>query len=71
MIKEAFLESADLPCNNFNNKSEIVSAINSLQLSAGTVTRRAENMSVDISQMKKKTRMFAFILPFNWMNMLP
>src|SRR5258705_10223212 len=40
MIKEAFLEAADVLFDNFKNKSDIISAIKSTQLSANTVTRR-------------------------------
>lgn len=52
-IKEAFREAADELFNNFKNKSEIVAAIESLQLSSRTVTRRVETMSRDVfSQLK-------------------
>lgn len=53
-IKEAFREAADELFHNFKNKSEIVAAIESLQLSSRTVTRRVESMSEDVfSQLKK------------------
>uniref|UniRef100_A0A6P7GSJ3 SCAN domain-containing protein 3-like n=1 Tax=Diabrotica virgifera virgifera TaxID=50390 RepID=A0A6P7GSJ3_DIAVI len=52
-IKECFVEAANCLFEGFKNKYEIMSAINSLQLSARTVTRRVENMSEDVvSQMK-------------------
>ncbi|XP_072380796.1 SCAN domain-containing protein 3-like [Diabrotica undecimpunctata] len=52
-IKECFVEAANCLFEGFKNKYEIMSAINSLQLSARTVTRLVENMSEDVvSQMK-------------------
>ncbi|GFQ74704.1 uncharacterized protein TNCT_143011 [Trichonephila clavata] len=42
LVKEAMLEAADSLFEEFKNKKEIVSAINTLQLSARTVTRRIE-----------------------------
>uniref|UniRef100_A0A6P7GA77 General transcription factor II-I repeat domain-containing protein 2A-like n=1 Tax=Diabrotica virgifera virgifera TaxID=50390 RepID=A0A6P7GA77_DIAVI len=51
-IKECFVEAANCLFEGFKNKYEIMSAINSLQLSSRTVTRRVENMSDVVSQMK-------------------
>ncbi|KAH1028586.1 hypothetical protein HUJ05_001927 [Dendroctonus ponderosae] len=42
LVKEAMLEAADSLFEEFKNKKEIVSAINTLQLLAQTVTRRIE-----------------------------
>ncbi|KAG8454178.1 hypothetical protein GDO86_000717 [Hymenochirus boettgeri] len=52
MIKESFLEATDSLFDHFKNKSEIISAINSLQLSARTVTRRVE-VIVDLTDTSK------------------
>ncbi|XP_050505187.1 general transcription factor II-I repeat domain-containing protein 2A-like [Diabrotica virgifera virgifera] len=59
-IKECFVEAANCLSEGFKNKYEIMSAINSLQLSARTVTRRVENMSEDVSQMKTDLQRFIF-----------
>ncbi|KAK9685861.1 hypothetical protein QE152_g37611 [Popillia japonica] len=48
MVKQAFLGTADSLFANFKNKEGIVSAIKSTQLSANTVMRRVEIMSIDI-----------------------
>lgn len=53
LVKEAMLEAADSLFEEFKNKKEIVSAINTLQLSARTVTRRieviAENLEAELA----------------------
>lgn len=53
LIKAAFLEAADTLFDNFKNKSEIMSAIKSVQLSANTVMRRVEAMSSDVTSQLK------------------
>lgn len=61
-IKESFVEAANCLFDGFKNKSEIMSAINSLQLSARTVTRRVETMSEDvISQLKTDLKRCTFL----------
>nr|XP_042912432.1 zinc finger BED domain-containing protein 5-like [Parasteatoda tepidariorum] len=53
LVKEAMVEAADSLFEEFRNKKEIVSAINTLQLSARTVTRRieviAENLEAELA----------------------
>ncbi|GFR24114.1 uncharacterized protein TNCT_369451, partial [Trichonephila clavata] len=53
LVKEAMLEATDSLFEEFKNKKEIVSAINTLQLSARTVTRRieviAENLEAELA----------------------
>ncbi|KAL4104036.1 hypothetical protein QTP88_019349 [Uroleucon formosanum] len=45
LIKEAFKEASDSLFTDFKNKSEIVGAISSIQLSSNTVVRRIEAIS--------------------------
>ncbi|KAG8224086.1 hypothetical protein J437_LFUL001780 [Ladona fulva] len=47
-VKEIFLEMSDSLFNDFKNKSEIVAAIQDLQLSRNTVVRRIEMMSGNV-----------------------
>ncbi|XP_047098740.1 protein ZBED8-like [Schistocerca piceifrons] len=47
-VEEAFQEAADELFHNFKNKSEIVAAIEFIQLSSRTVTRRVEKRSNDV-----------------------
>ena len=48
LFKELFLNCDDCLCDGFSNKIEIVSAIQDLQLSNNTVTRRMHAISTDI-----------------------
>jgi hypothetical protein len=48
IIKEAMLLSAETLFDDYKNKIEIITAINAMQLSARTVTRRIEMMATDI-----------------------
>lgn len=48
VFKEAFLAAADSLFQNFRNKAEIVNAIDKMQLSRQTVTRRVETMAIDL-----------------------
>ena len=48
LFKELFLTSADCLFDGFSNKHEIVSAIQDLQLSNNTITRRIHAISTDI-----------------------
>lgn len=45
IIKEAILLTAETIFDDYKNKNEIITAINSIQLSARTVTRRIEMMA--------------------------
>lgn len=47
-IKEAMLLSAETLFDDYKNKNEIITAINAVQLSARTVTRRIEIIATDI-----------------------
>ncbi|XP_075210135.1 zinc finger BED domain-containing protein 5-like [Lycorma delicatula] len=49
-VKEIFLEMSDSLFNGFKNKSEIVAAIQDLQLSRNTVMRRIERMSGNVRE---------------------
>lgn len=48
IIKEAMLLTAETLFDDYKNKNEIITAINAIQLSARTVTRRIEMMATDI-----------------------
>lgn len=48
MVKEAFVEAAEVLFDDFKNKTEILSAIKEVQLSRPTVTRRVEIISRDL-----------------------
>ncbi|KAK0138833.1 General transcription factor II-I repeat domain-containing protein 2 [Merluccius polli] len=50
IVKEAFLEAADVLFADFKNRKEIVSAIQDMQLSRNSVTRRCEGMAEDVEQ---------------------
>lgn len=53
LIKDAFLGAADTLFNNFENKGDIMFAIQSVQLSAHTIMRSVESISSDVvSQLK-------------------
>ncbi|KAF0751864.1 zinc finger BED domain-containing protein 5-like [Aphis craccivora] len=54
IVKQAFLEGADALFENFKNKSEILSAINDLQLSRKTVTRRVESIGQNLVEILKQ-----------------
>lgn len=55
LIKEAFVIAAESLFKGFSNKSEIMSAIQSLQLSNNTITRRIHEISADIqTQLKNR-----------------
>ncbi|XP_067118586.1 general transcription factor II-I repeat domain-containing protein 2-like [Centruroides vittatus] len=49
-VKEIFLEMSDSLFNDFKNKSEIIAAIQDLQLSRNTVMRRIEKMSGNVKE---------------------
>lgn len=49
MVKEAFVEAADL-FRDFKNKPERLASIKALQLSRSTVTQRSEAMAEDLTQ---------------------
>lgn len=49
-VKEIFLEMSDSLFNDFKNKSEIVAAIQDLQLSRNTVMRRIERMIGNVKE---------------------
>ena len=53
LFKELFLTGANCLFNGFSNKLEIVSAIQDLQLSNNTVTRRIHAISTDIQTQLK------------------
>ena len=53
LFKELFLPGADCLFDGFSNKREIVSAIQDLQLSNNTVTRRIHAISADIQTQLK------------------
>ena len=53
VVKDAFLVAADSLFRDFKNKSEIITAVKSLQLSRNTVTRRCEMMAGDLMQQLK------------------
>lgn len=48
-IKEAFVEAADLLCQDFKSKTEIISSIKAVQLPRSTVTRRYEVLAKDLT----------------------
>uniref|UniRef100_A0A8D0B0Q1 SCAN box domain-containing protein n=1 Tax=Salvator merianae TaxID=96440 RepID=A0A8D0B0Q1_SALMN len=48
LLKEIFLAAADSMFEGFSNKKEIVAAIQKLQLSGNTITRRIESISRDL-----------------------
>lgn len=50
IVKEAFIEAADALFADFKNRKEIVSAIQDVQLSRNSVTRRCEGMAEDVEQ---------------------
>lgn len=54
VVKEAFIEAADVLFGNFKNKTEIISTIKDMQLSWNTVTRRCEGMAEDVETQLKK-----------------
>lgn len=54
LVKEAFLGAADSLFNDFKNKSEITAAINEIQLSRNTVTRRSEMMGDNVRTQLKR-----------------
>ena len=49
-VKEIFLKMSDSLFNHFTNKSEIIAAIQDLQLSRNTVMRRIEQMSGNVKE---------------------
>lgn len=49
-VKETFLEISESLFNDFKNKTEIISAIQELQLSRNTVMRRIEKMSGNVKE---------------------
>lgn len=51
LSKKLFLKGDDALLENFKNKPEILSAINDLQLSRQTVTRRIEFMGKNVFQL--------------------
>lgn len=53
LLKEAFLTGADCLFEGFSNKREIMSAIQDLQLSNNTVTRRIHAISTDLQTQLK------------------
>ncbi|XP_026819144.1 zinc finger MYM-type protein 6-like [Rhopalosiphum maidis] len=54
IVKQAFLEGTDALFENFKNKSEIFLAINDLQLSHKTVTRRVESIGQNLVELLKQ-----------------
>lgn len=54
IFKNAFLEAGESLFSDFGNKAEILSAINDLQLSRNSVTRRVEQISLDLKEQLKK-----------------
>ncbi|XP_026816124.1 general transcription factor II-I repeat domain-containing protein 2A-like [Rhopalosiphum maidis] len=54
IVKQAFLEGTDALFENFKNKSEILSAINDLQLYRKTVTRRVESIGQNLVEILKQ-----------------
>ena len=53
MLKEAFIAGGEALFANFKNKAEIISAIQDLQLSRQSVTRRVESMGFDVVEKQK------------------
>lgn len=65
VVKEAFIEAADVLFGNFKNKTEIVSTIKDMQLSRNSVTRRCEGMAEDVeTQLKDIDACECFSLQF-------
>ena len=54
MIKEAFIEAADSMYGDFKNRTEIMAAINDIQLSRNTVTRSCEGIAENLEDHLKK-----------------
>lgn len=50
IFKKAFVEAADALFCDFKNRSEIISAINEMQLSRNTVAKRVDEISSDLKQ---------------------
>lgn len=50
IFKQAFLEAVDSLFGDFKNKSDIVTAINNMQLTRNTVTRRVDELSSDLQE---------------------
>ncbi|KAG8226053.1 hypothetical protein J437_LFUL005414 [Ladona fulva] len=63
-LKEIFLEMSDSLFNDFKNKSEIVAAIQDLQLSRNTVMRRIEVMSGNV-----KEQLYSYINRCSWFSL--
>lgn len=55
LVKEALIETADALFGEFKNKTEIVAAIEDMQLSLNTVTRRCEGMAEDVEAQLRRS----------------